>query len=241
MKKMLALLLAVLTVFLAACGSEPEAPATPDSPIGQATPDEPTVTEPITEPTTLANDRFDPVASADLIGNWTTTVTLDGSMFNLTEMEATVPMTLVYQLNADGTYLRGVEPEEYHAAIAAYSAAVEQFMMDRLYDMFVAEKTLAGVSKKKIAKLWEEEQKAAAEEQSRRFVDGLYLDYRFSQINSTGDYYVENGFIWFSTEDGSYEPCGYSLSEEGLTIPDVDDPKIYNQLGITFPLLLTKS
>lgn len=241
MKKLLALLLVVLTVFLVACGSEPEQPATQDPSNTVATPDEPTETEPITEPTTLANDRFDPEGSADLIGNWTTTITLDGSMFNLPDMEASVEMTMAYRLNGDGTYSRGVDPKEYREGIATYNAAVEQFMLDRLYDTFVAEKTIAGVSKKKIATLWENEEKASAEEQARRFVEGLYLDYRFSQINNSGDYYVENGFLWFSRDDGTYEPCGYELSENGLTILDVENPKPYNQLKLKFPLLLTKA
>ena len=244
MKRLFALLLAVLCVMLTACGGKPEIPvATPDSPVATpdtpvATPDEPEVT---TEPTTLANDRFDPEASADIIGNWTTTITLDGSLFNMPDMEEKVEMTLVYRLNADGTYYRGVEAEEYHTAIAAYGAAVEKFMLDRLYAKFTAEKIIEGISKKKIPTLWEENEKAGAEEQAKRFVEGLYLDYRFSQLNSSGDYYEENGFIWFSHEDGTYEPCGYTLSEEGLTVTEVEDPKVYKQLKLELPLLLKKA
>ena len=244
MKKALALLMALLSIALVACGNE-QPVATPDTPTTvTATPDEPepTTTE-ATEPptTTLANDRFDPEASGALIGNWTTTITLDGAMFNLTDMEETVQMTLVYQLNGDGTYYRGVAEEEYHTAIAAYGAAVETFMVDRLYAKFTAEKIIEGISKKKIPALWEETEKAAAEEQAKRFVEGLHLDYRFSQLNSSGDYYADNEILWFSKGDGTYEPCTYTLSEEGLTINEVEDPKIYNQLKLEFPLLLTKA
>lgn len=245
MKKLLALLLVVLSVFLTACGGG-ELVATPDTP--SATPDQPVqttqtgpTTEPVTEPTTLANDRFDPEASAPILGNWTTTITLDGSMFNMPEMEASVQMTMAYRLNADGTYYRGVAPEEYHSSIAAYNAAVESFMLDRLYAKFTAEKIIDGISKKKIPDLWEKEGKTAAEEQAKRFVEGLYLDYRFSQINSSGDYYEENGFLWFSKEDGTYEPCSYTLSDEGLTVTEVENSKIYKQLGLELPLLLTKA
>ena len=243
MKKAFALLMALLSIVLVACGGE-QSVATLDTPINvTATPDEPEPTTEATEPptTTLANDRFDPEASAALIGNWTTTITLDGAMFNLTDMEETVEMTLVYQLNADGTYFKGVADEEYHTAIAAYGAAVETFMVDRLYAKFTAEKVIEGISKKKIPALWEETQKAAAEEQAKRFVEGLHLDYRFSQLNSSGDYYAENELLWFSKDDGSYEPCTYTLSEEGLTINEVEDPKIYDQLKLEFPLLLTKA
>lgn len=241
MKKSVALLLAVLTLILAGCGTQPPV-ATPDIPVATpdipvATPDEP---EQPTQPTTLANDRFDPEASADLIGTWTTTITLDGDMFNLTDMEETSQMTLVYQLNADGTYFRGVESEEYHAAIAAYGAAVETFMLDRLYAKFVAEKTIDGVSKKKIEKQWEENEKAGAQEQAKRFVEGLYLDYRFSQLTSSGDYYADSNILWFSKADGTYEPCGYALTDDGLTINEVENPRIYKQLKLELPLLLTK-
>ena len=241
MKKAIALLLAVLSILLAACGNE-QPVATPDIPTTvAATPDEPEPTTEATEPATLANDRFDPEASAALIGSWTTTIILDGAMFNLTDMEETVEMTLVYRLNDDGTYYRGIVEEEYHTAIAAYGAAVETFMVDRLYATFTAEKIIEGISEKKIPALWEETQKAAAEEQAKRFVEGLYLDYRFSQLNSSGDYYAESDILWFSKGDGTYEPCTYTLSEEGLTITEVEDPKIYNQLKLELPLLLTKA
>lgn len=245
MKKLFALLLAVLCVILAGCGDNPELPvATPDIPSSSATPDEPEQpTTEATEPptTTLANDRFDPEASAAIIGNWTTTITLDGALFNLTDLEEKVEMTMSYRLNADGTYYRGVDPEEYHTAIDTYEAAVEKFMLDRLYAKFTAEKIIEGISKKKIPALWEENEKAAAEEQAKRFVEGLYLDYRVSQLNSGGDYYEEDGILWFSKEDGSYEHCGYNLTEEGLIIQEVENPKLYKQLGLELPLLLTKA
>ena len=245
MKKAFALLLAVLMVLLAACGTQPDPVATPDTP--WATPDTPATfdepekpTEP-PQPTTLANDLFDPEASAAIIGNWTTVITLGGDIFNLTDMEATVEMTLVYQLGADGTYYRGVPQEEYHAAIAAYGEAVEQFMIDRLYATFTAEKLIEEVSKKKIDALWEETEKANAELQAKRFVEGLFLDYRFSQLNSSGDYYEEDGVIWFSQEDGTYEPCSYNVSEMGLMVTKVENEKLYKQLGLEIPLLLTKA
>ena len=244
MKKVFALLLAVLTVLLVACGTEPPVAtpdtATPDTPTTSATPDEPTsTTQPPT--TTLANDRFDPEASAAIVGNWTALITLGGDLFNLTDMEATVEMTLVYQLNGDDTYYLGVPQEEYNTAIAAYGTAVEQFMLDRLYAKFTAEKLIEGISKKKIPALWEETQKADAEEQARRFVEGLHLDYRFSQLNSSGDYYEEDGVIWFSQEDGTYEPCSYNISDIGLMVTQVENTKLYQQLGLEMPLLLTKA
>lgn len=246
MKKVFALLLAVLTVVLTACGTQPDPVATPDTPPAAtpdtaATPDEPVKPTEVTQPTTLANDRFDPEASAAIIGQWTAPIILDGAMFNLTDMEATVEMTLIYQLCEDGTYFRGVPQEEYHTAIADYNEAVKQFLIDRFYATFTAEKLIEGVSKKKINTLWEETQKANAEEQAERFVEGLYLDYRFSQLNGSGDYYVEDGVIWFSQEDRSYEPCSFTLSEEGLTITEVKNTKLYKQLGLELPLLLTKA
>lgn len=242
MKKVFAWMLVVMTLLLAACGNQPPV-ATPDTPTSVATPDEPEPTIPAaTEPpTTMANDRFDPEASADIIGSWSTSIVLDGTMFNLREMEEKVEMTLIYRFNGDGTYSRGVDAQEYHAAIAAFSAAVEKDMLDRLYDKFIAEKILEDLSKKNANALWEESGKAEAQEQASRFVEGLYLDYRFSQINGEGDYYEENNILWLSKEDGTYERCGYSLSEEGLSIMEVENLKVYKQLGLELPLLLTKA
>ena len=246
MKKNFVLLLAVLMLLMTACGQKPEITATPDTPTTAqpATADEPTqptepTTQPVTQPTTLANDLFDPEASAPILGRWVKTVSLGGDVFNLTDMEETVEMTVVYQLNADGTYFRGID--DYHAVIGAYSDAVERFMLDRLYAKFTAEKLIEGVSKKKIPTLWEETGKADAENQAKRFLEGLYLDYRFSQLNGYGDFYEEDGMLWFSLEDRSYEPCGYTLSKEGLTITEVSNANLYKQLGLELPLLLTKA
>ncbi len=244
MKRILALVLVLLCVFLAACGKEP-AVATPDT----ATPDTAPMTEPTTEPTeeptvptTLANSRFDPVAAADLIGTWQTVVTLDGELFNLADMEATVEMTLAYQLNADGTYVRGVDPAEYAVAMTQYATNVEDFLLDRLYAKFTAEKLIEKVSKKKIPELWEKEGKADAEVQAKRFVEGLHLDYRFSGLNGiSGDYYLQDGKLMFSSQDGSYAPCEYTITEEGLSVNILRNQELYNQLKLELPLLLTKA
>ena len=244
MKRILALFLVLLSVFFAACGKEP-ATATPDT----ATPDtatEPVVTQPPTEPTepptTLANSQFDPAKAAELIGTWQTVVTLDGELFNLVDMEATVEMTLAYQLNADGTYVRGVAPEEYAVAMTQYATNVEDFLLDRLYAKFTAEKLIEKVSKKKIPELWEKEGKADAEVQAKRFVEGLHLDYRFSGLNSTsGDYYLEDGKLMFSAQDGSYEPCEYTLTDKGLSVNLLRNQELYKQLKLELPLLLTKA
>ena len=243
MKKILALMLVLLCVFFAACGKDPGT-ATPDT----ATPDtptEPVATEPVTEPTeaptTLANSRFDPVEAADLIGTWQTVVTLDGEQFNLVDMEATVQMTLAYHLNADGTYVRGVDPAEYAVAMTQYAANVEAFLVDRLYAKFTAEKLIEKVSKKKIPELWEQEGKADAELQAKRFVEGLHLDYRFTELNSvSGDYYLQDGKLMFSDQAGGYEPCEYTLTEEGLSVNILRNQDLYKQLKLELPLLLTK-
>ena len=212
MKKAFALLLAVLTVLTVACGKKTEPMATPDTPTTQAaTPDEPTTepptdpvtepTQPVTEPTTLANDLFDPEVSGPILGKWVKTFTLGGDIFNLTDMEETVEMTLVYQFNADGTYFRGIE--DYHNVIASYCDAVERFMMNRYYAKFTAEKLLEGVKEKQIPELWEQTEKANAEAQTKRFLEGMYLDYRFSQLNGYGDFYEQEGVLWLSLEDRS--------------------------------------
>ena len=243
MKRIVALLLVLLCVFLAACGKEPPSTATPDTPTTEPVQEttEPDTTEPVTEPPTMANDRFDPAEAADLIGTWQTTVTLDGQQFNLVDMEAVVEMKLVYQFNDNGTYFYGVDAEEYTAALAQYAANVEAFMLDRLYAKFTAEKLIEKVSKKKIPELWEQEAKADAEVQAKRFVEGLHLDYRFAGlIGVSGDYYLQDGKLMLSTLEGGYEPCEYALSEEGLSIATVADRNLYEQIKLELPLLLTK-
>lgn len=248
MKRIIALLAVLLTVFLAACSKENGDTATPDTPsdAAQTTGDTVAVTEATepeeqTEPTTLANDRFSWDTGAGVVGVWTHTITLDGDLFNLTEMETSVTMDLIYRLNADATYTRGMDETQYLTAIATYETAVKDFMMERLQATYFAEQERLGVKKSKIEEQWEQTQKAAAEEQATRFVEGLYLDYRFSELNSSGDYYVEDGKIWFSLENGTYEAYGFTVTGTELTITEVPDPSLYRQLNLNLPLVLKKS
>lgn len=241
MKKMIALLLAVLCLLLAACGEEPAPVATPDEPT-EITTEATEPTEPPTEAPTYANEKFDPALSEELIGQWCTTVVLDGSLFNLDDMEEVVEMKFAYCLNEDGTYTRGVDPEEYRAAMTAYGENIESFMLQRRYDTFASEQIIdEGVSKKKIPELWEQNEKAAAEEHCRRFVEDLHLEYRFSELNNSGDYYVEDAVIFFSRGDGSYEACDYSIVDGQLIVAQVQNEKLYNQLNISLPLTLTNA
>ena len=241
MKKLITLLMAVLCLLLVACGNGPDQVATPDEPTEVTT--EPTeATEPPTEPPTYANEKFDPAQCSDVIGEWSRTVVLDGAMFNLTDMEETVEMKFAYCLNEDGTYTRGVDPVEYRAAMTAYGEAIESFMLQQKYDTFASEQIIdEGVSKKKIPELWEQNEKAAAEEQCRRFVEDMHLEYRFSGINSSGDYYVEENTIYFSRGDGSYEACTYSFAGEVLIVEVPTNQKLYKQLKIDLPLALNNA
>ena len=67
MKKLIALLMAVLCLLLVACGNGPDQVATPDEPTEVTT--EPTeATEPPTEPPTYANEKFEPAPCSDVIG-----------------------------------------------------------------------------------------------------------------------------------------------------------------------------
>lgn len=87
MKKLTALLLAaLLALSAAACAQKPA-----DTTLGDSTtaPTEETTTAPTSESTTEATQpesKFDMELCQPFFGSWTLTVTLDGSLLNMTEL-----------------------------------------------------------------------------------------------------------------------------------------------------------
>ncbi len=244
MKKWIALLLTLAAVVCTACSQTPEETTGTTTEATQAT--QPTTEAPTTQPTTeatepptMANEFFDPVASKDLVDTWSVEVLLDGSLLNFTDLEKSVTMKLQYQLNNDGTYVRGVAQEEYDQAIAAYESYIRDYMLGRRYAKFAAEKKLEGKDEEEIKEAWAQTGWPEAQVEVNTFVDGLYLGYRFSALNRVGDYYAQDGVLYLSQEDGSYEACTYQLAEGSLQLLDSTDLNTYTQVKLTFPLTLT--
>lgn len=252
MKRLLALLLVLAAILCAGCSEEPEptAEVSQDQSIEtsdtqntteESTTEAPTTQAPTeeTEPPTMANEYFDPVASAQLIDTWSVDVVLDGSIMNFPDMESSITMKLQYQLNGDGTYIRGVEQEEYDTAIAAYESFINTYMLAQRYATFVAEQKLMSKDEEEISQAWNQSGWPKAQAEVDEFVEKLYLGYRFSFLNRSGDYYAQDGVLYLSQEDGTYEACTYELTEEGLTLLDSTDPAPFTQVKLEFPLLLT--
>ena len=206
----------------------------------------------------MANEFFDPEESKNLIDTWTVDVVLDGSIMNFPDMESSITMKLCYRLNADGTYVRGVEQNEFDTAVAAYESFVRDYMLAQRYASFVAEKKLEKKKADQIAKEWEQTGWPQAQLEVNDFVSGLHLGYRFSSLNRSGDYYAAKDVIppnpavdtptetpstedvlYFSMGDGTYEKCRYVINSDGLTLLDSTDPSTFSQLNIAFPLTLT--
>ena len=263
MKRWIAMLLALVALLCAGCSEEPAAPTehTTTAPAESTEPTteaaQPPITEP-TEPPTMANDFFDPEESKNLIDTWTVDVVLDGSILNFTDMESSITMKLRYQLNDDGTYVRGVDQKEFDTAIAAYESFIKDYMLAQRYASFVAEKKLEKKKEAQIKTEWEQTGWPQAQLEVNDFVNGLYLGYRFSTLNRSGDYYAAKDVVipdpaqteptetietedvlYFSMADGTYEKCRYVISTEGLMLLDSTDPNTFTQVGLEFPLLLT--
>lgn len=239
MKKLMALLLAVLMVCSAACArQEPETttdPAVTDPTTAPTT----EATEPTTEPPVVLPENFDPVLCAPLVGTWTAEVVLDGSMMNILDMTESVSYTVTYTFSKYGAYTITSDKAEVAAAVDTYKTLLQTYMVESLYSKFFAERRLQGMSKTKIETLWEESEKAVAEQTASNFVNGIGLENRIKPIKRVGDYYAEQGLLYISLSSGGYETSGYSLVDGVLTLSDTDNRDFYAPLGVKFPLNLT--
>ena len=240
MKKLIALLLAALMVCsLAACDGQSGQtdPSTEPSTAPSTEPSTEPTTEP-TEPPVVLPENFDPIICAPLVGTWTTQVVLDGSLMNMLNMEGSVTYTVTYTFTEVGTYTITSDETEVAAALDGYKTLLQTHMVDSLYSKFYAECRLQGMGKTKIAKLWEEEKKAEAEQSALDFVTRINLDSRIKAIDRAGDYHVKQGLLNISLNDG-YETSAYDITDGILTLTDTDNSTFYTPLGMKFPLTLT--
>ena len=235
MKRIFAIFLVISTLLaLAACGADAPADVTTTAPTTQ--PVTQPITEPTTQPTTMANDKFTIEQCADLIGTWQYDLVLSGELLHLSEMEGqwVIPVTYVFLDNGECMISTGL----FDDTLAAFEEAVENYMFESYHEQFIGDCKLQGMSNSKIDKAWQTQQEVARED-AKTFVQNLSLSPRIAQLDRDGDYYVEEGKVYVSRADGSYEACGFALGEDGvLTLTDTDNLNLYRPLGIRFPLAL---
>ena len=229
----------VLLLGLTACGKEAPVDTTTTAPITEPT------TEPTTTPTTqsteptFANDKYDPVACWDVEGIWSYELVLDGGLLSLKDLEGSVPMQLRWHFLDNGEFTVGIH--ELDTQIAAYEALLESYMLTNYYNRFVGECKLQNMKDADIEAAWQGEKQEQAKLDAKEFVQALSLHARYSRLERTGDYYVENDTLYLSKADGTYEACSFERADaQTLTLLTSDDAATYLTLDIPFPLALTQ-
>lgn len=247
MKKLTALLLAlILLLTLAACAEDAPVPTEPSTEPSTEPMTEPT-TEPVTEPTEpptepfVPHEKFDLEFCGDVVGEWNTMIVLDGSLLNIPDLEGSSSFMLSYQFLGTGEY--EIDVHGFNDAIAEYEDLVAAYLFAGYYSKFAAECKLKGMNAEQIEEAWIGEKEEQARADALKFVADLSLAARFAALVRQGDYYVEDGRLYTANGDGTYESYAFSLVEQDglsglLSLDDTDNPGTYRTLGIKFPLVL---
>ena len=222
--------------------TEPSTPTTESTLPSEETtaPSEPSEepSEPSSEPTEPLS-KFNPELCADAFGVWYSVIRLDGSQLSLQDFSDIVTFNLIWVFGGTGTYTILPDPNRFPAALAEYEAALVEYMVEGRRMIYVSEKKLDGYSESKANRLWRENQEATDRTECAAAVQALNLAVRFSQLNASGEYYIENGRLHLVPTSGQACSMGFSSGEEGLTLTDCDNSRFYGALGIRFPLDLT--
>lgn len=112
-------------------------------------------------------------------------------------------------------------------------------MVDNLYTKFVAERRIEGMTSSQICTAWADSEEAEAQQTADAFVARLKLKNRIATLCRAGDYYVEDGRLYTSLGDGTYESSAFILEEGQLVLSDCDNAAPYQAIGLSFPLTLS--
>lgn len=244
MKRFFAIFLVIIAILaLTACGK--------DEPVDMTTtaPTTAPVTQPTTAPTTVpttestaptfANDKYDPVACWDVEGLWSHELVLDGSLLSLKDFEGSVPMQMRWHFMDNGEFALGIH--QLDTQIAAYEALLESYMFTNYYNRFVGECKLQNMKDDEIEAAWQGANQEKAQADAKAFVQSLSLHARYSRLERSGDYYVENDKLYLSKSDGTYEAISFHRTDaQTLTLLESDDIASYITLDIQFPMALTQ-
>lgn len=244
MKKMTALLLALMLI-LAACAkdapaaTEPTTAATePSTRVTTAPPTRPPVEVPEVEEVPVVEDTlFDPDDCAELIGQWNLTVTISSNYMNIPDFTGSTSFPVIWTFGDDGRYTMELNGA-FAKAIVDYETLLADFMIDGYYSKFVAEKKISALTSKQIQERWEEYGLSDAQEKTHGYLDELALSTTFLDLVRSGYYYVEDDMLYLSVDEEEYESFRFTIDEEGLILSNSSRIRFYSGLCIRFPVAL---
>ena len=199
MKKLLALLLAVVMLFaLAACGDS-----------GAVKDEDPpkTTTAPVEEDT--------------LEGEWVTTLAVTGEMMGADGLDTEVAITLMVRFDED-TYTMYVDQDALEDSIDAFVEDMTDFMIDMVYDGLME----SGMSKEEADAMFEMSYGMTVEEYCVETVEELDLQGELGSMNEemeeAGDYTVDGDTLTLISEDEEVEYT-FVLDGDKLTLSSEDE------------------
>lgn len=245
MKKLLALLCAAILLLSTACAA-PQPPQTTTAPGATTNPiqtDPPVTDPPVTEPPTTRPDThelFDAITCATLLGTWSTTVTLDGSLLYLPSFEESTSFTLYYSFDVYGQFSAFVDEAEFETVLSTYEKLIIDHMVHMQYLTFKGRHEYTNTPEE-IDAMWVDGPQAQAQTDSEDFVASLNLYYRCMKLVRQGQYYSLDGKLYTQLDEGVFECNTYTVTDGTLSLTTTDNMTVYRPLGLVFPIDFTQN
>lgn len=250
MKKLSALLLALVMVFaLAACGNG--TPAETTAPTEPTT--EPTTvatTEPTTEPTTEATTEptteptvdlksldypMDPEQAEPFFGTWETIISMDGTELGLEDFETPLDVVLTFTFDEDGILTTGLNSEKTQESLDTFKNDFSEYMTQALYAQFEEQGLDADAA--------EESMKAAygmsIAEYVTAIMDTFTVDAMFGDLDEARRYKVEGDQLFTYDLEAGETALTFEMDGDTLTLDSTEEPT--EDSMYTFPITLTRA
>ena len=253
MKKMFALLLALVMVFaLAACtnsgnGQDETEPETTDATEPATEPVTEPATEPATEPSEPAETQettgetyaFDAAAAAPVFGDWTYTITMGGEQMGLADFEGELSMAMNLSFGEDGTLTITVDEAAMEESLTAFGDALETYLVDTMYAQFAAQ----GLDEAAADAAMQELYQMSVEEYAASTMEAMDLSALASLVTgmeTSGPYAVVDDVIYTYENDSIAEEYTFTVEGDALTFTSSNLEDDMAAAGITFPMVLTR-
>ncbi len=176
-------------------------------------------------------------ATKALIGSWRFDVTVNGNNLGMEGFESTVTIPFAFSFDENRKYRMTLVEDEAEAAIRPFNEALEEFMINQLYQNLAAD----GMDKDAADAAFSKTYNMTIPEYAHNSVEAFNLLESFRSLSLEGIYYVMDGKLYISDSGSTeFQSSTLNVTDTELTLLDSSAPASWEALDLEFPVVMTR-